>query len=958
MLSSIAAAQSEAELKRQRERNKAKERKKRRSNSARPKGNRNNSGASESQGAAAAEDEEFLAFSKFDDAEDTRDEEIEEMKRHQQEIVDADQEEEVEAGIDEAQRIAAEEEEQEAEPVDEEMPDAENDPNDEVALASSDDDEEEEELSVNDDDEVAVDVVGVDSEADPELDQSPQSSPIPSSSSSLASIAQFRTPASGNRGKKRTITQPDFEADANPVILPSTQLSTFSFASSQITYDTTSSSSPFYLLKLRDGDKIAFHGSVEFQVDEGYIEVHGHVFNPRSERLHTPLDSSSPALTSWFTAHSWIWTPHALLTLSAKGSHASAHDEFVASVRIRPSSSRFAPHRLAATLAGQPIPSIHPPTPAKNPYSTLNANDDDEKAKSQPKTPASNKKKGKKRQKVDETSDSSSSAPSETYLRLNIPGFHPVIRSDDEYTKSSLDGADGVPSSKSLYSELDIPEEWQTSLQSMLLPQVPTVAGTTSAPNDEEDEAAPEQLSKAQLAARKQHLKSIRQYVLSAGLRILVFGARNSGKSTLIARMVNLALNRFKKVVYLDLDIGQSTFNTPGLLSLHEITSPILTTSPHTLVGRGVRHGTMIWSCFIGDATQTIDPQRVLHATNEAVRIYEQRYGPQSGATALAPLLVNTQGWLTGLGLDLLQTTVKEIVKPVYLIEVKVEKEEEPEGSPSTSRKKKSLDDDDAEQVLGEVDHPHQLYIFRRTIDSYFTASMTSSASLASAPKLRQLQLLSYFTVGSSAVTTLPFALSSYASIFSTIAPLRVPWSHVALQVLGLDPVCDFHPNSIMSIFNASIVGLCIRPARDTREEVVARHSGVKLLCSGGTTDPFFDSSHSLATVQPSDVCLGLGCIRGIDMTRRCFYVITPITPEQMARVNLFQKGKLELPNIAFGRDAYARASHSSPASSASHVTPLSSAIPYLSTSSLSAGSGLGSREMSSRHNIQRKRLN
>ncbi|GER27114.1 polynucleotide 5'-hydroxyl-kinase NOL9 [Striga asiatica] len=49
---------------------------------------------------------------------------------------------------------------------------------------------------------------------------------------------------------------------------------------------------------------------------------------------------------------------------------------------------------------------------------------------------------------------------------------------------------------------------------------------------------------------------------------ILVCGPKNSGKTTFSRHIVNVLLQRHKRVPYLDTDVGQTEFTPPGLPSL------------------------------------------------------------------------------------------------------------------------------------------------------------------------------------------------------------------------------------------------------------------------------------------------------------------------------------------------------------------------------------------------------
>lgn len=53
-------------------------------------------------------------------------------------------------------------------------------------------------------------------------------------------------------------------------------------------------------------------------------------------------------------------------------------------------------------------------------------------------------------------------------------------------------------------------------------------------------------------------------------------GYKNSGKSTMMRYLINKCLKKWKKILVLDLDIGQSEFTLPGCVSVFIIDSPLL----------------------------------------------------------------------------------------------------------------------------------------------------------------------------------------------------------------------------------------------------------------------------------------------------------------------------------------------------------------------------------------------
>jgi len=59
----------------------------------------------------------------------------------------------------------------------------------------------------------------------------------------------------------------------------------------------------------------------------------------------------------------------------------------------------------------------------------------------------------------------------------------------------------------------------------------------------------------------------------------LICGAKNCGKTTFSRYLLNILLNKYTKVAYLDTDVGQPEFTPPAFLSLtivHKVTPGML----------------------------------------------------------------------------------------------------------------------------------------------------------------------------------------------------------------------------------------------------------------------------------------------------------------------------------------------------------------------------------------------
>jgi hypothetical protein len=125
--------------------------------------------------------------------------------------------------------------------------------------------------------------------------------------------------------------------------------------------------------------------------------------------------------------------------------------------------------------------------------------------------------------------------------------------------------------------------------------------------------------------------------------RLLLCGGRNVGKSSFARFLVNRALSAAPgdaPVCFLDTDVGQCELSAPGLVSLHELRAPLLG-PPHT----HVRPAAV--TCCVGDASPGTDPHHFLRCVGFVLAAYERDF-------AAHPLIINTCGYATGLGAQLL----------------------------------------------------------------------------------------------------------------------------------------------------------------------------------------------------------------------------------------------------------------------------------------------------------------
>ncbi|KAI4343803.1 hypothetical protein L6164_011111 [Bauhinia variegata] len=148
----------------------------------------------------------------------------------------------------------------------------------------------------------------------------------------------------------------------------------------------------------------------------------------------------------------------------------------------------------------------------------------------------------------------------------------------------------------------------------------------------------------------------------------LICGAKNCGKTTFSRHLLNVLLQRYRKVAYLDTDVGQPEFSPPGFLSLTivdkvtpDLTIPCLKTPERC-------H-------YFGDVSSKRDPSVYLNYIFAIYDYYQKEYcmfdEGENPTRADLPLIVNTPGWVKGVGYDLLVDILK-YVSPTHVVKISI----------------------------------------------------------------------------------------------------------------------------------------------------------------------------------------------------------------------------------------------------------------------------------------------
>lgn len=367
---------------------------------------------------------------------------------------------------------------------------------------------------------------------------------------------------------------------------------------------------------------------------------------------------------------------------------------------------------------------------------------------------------------------------------------------------------------------------------------------------------------------------------------VLICGGRDVGKSTFARYLTNFLLNSHREIYFLECDVGQTEFTPPGLISLHKVGTSLLG-PPFTHLRSPER------SVFFGDNSSKDKPELYIRCIQDVYKTYADH------SRGKVPLIVNTQGWVKGMGVHLLLDVIR-MVKPSHITQFNYTTEENIIKNMPAITEEFLMNTpgwtftDDADEEIGHEDNQSD-----RTV--YVDANEQSSCGLSFKPVVlqidstseskgpdpstskfrpsdqRSLALLAYF---SRIVTnnTINEARESPPAVNITALmsciPYQIPWNCVAVHVIHTEVPWD----QILFSINASVVGL----AKIERDEM----HGI----GDNNNTPFFLAESPVAE------CIGLGIVRNIDPGRKLLYVLTPLTLDRLQQVNALLKGNIEIP--------------------------------------------------------------
>ncbi|XP_071333409.1 polynucleotide 5'-hydroxyl-kinase NOL9 [Trachinotus anak] len=333
---------------------------------------------------------------------------------------------------------------------------------------------------------------------------------------------------------------------------------------------------------------------------------------------------------------------------------------------------------------------------------------------------------------------------------------------------------------------------------------------------------------------------------------ILVCGTKNVGKSTFIRTLINTLLNHTTSVDYLEGDLGQTEFTPAGCLSLSTVREPLL--GPPFTHQRTPEH--MI---YYGQSSCESDLDRYLESLKS---LWRRR--PQSRET---PVVINTMGWVRGFGFQLLVDMIRffpvsHVVQlghggSTHCPPLTPEFLRTAHGCQTHPPAQTALDE------FTESHSPPRSYTHLIVQSEFQGAGSQGTAKHQRSNEHRDLSLLAYLS------QVQPPDPGPVRPLHS-LTPYQVPHSAVALGVIH----CEVVPSHMFYAANASLVGLCCL--------------GEKIASRGGPV---------LLSQAPICPCVGFGVLRGIDMVRGLYFLLTPVDPSILRKVNCLLLGAVSLPS-------------------------------------------------------------
>ncbi|KAK6992172.1 fungal-specific transcription factor domain-containing protein [Favolaschia claudopus] len=338
----------------------------------------------------------------------------------------------------------------------------------------------------------------------------------------------------------------------------------------------------------------------------------------------------------------------------------------------------------------------------------------------------------------------------------------------------------------------------------------------------------------------------------------LVKGHKNSGKSTFARTLLNRLLCRYRRVAFLECDLGQSEFTPGGMVALNVIERPVF--------GPPFTHPTLPnFAHYLGATSPRSSPSHYLASIQSLLETYQlevQSAADNNGDSHISnviPLVVNTMGWTKGLGADLTRK-IEDLVQPTDIFQV-----EAPLFETFSS----------SEQSFG-VSPDTQARDFKMHRLQPIPPSILSTNYSAS--DHRSIALVTATTWN----TALPMCAQP---------PYEVDWDlafdRIVLVGAGAEDVVS---SEIARVLNGGLVGL-VAYEPGSLDANMASTSDEE---SGLPSVPYIQGAE--APSPSTSMCHGVALIRAVSPSSSHLHILTPLPAHLLAKCRVVVKGEMELP--------------------------------------------------------------
>ncbi|CAJ0602268.1 unnamed protein product [Cylicocyclus nassatus] len=315
---------------------------------------------------------------------------------------------------------------------------------------------------------------------------------------------------------------------------------------------------------------------------------------------------------------------------------------------------------------------------------------------------------------------------------------------------------------------------------------------------------------------------------------VIPVGTSGSGKSTLVRHIINESLQIESTPIYLlDADVGQAEFTPAGCMSLWKVSKPILDV-PCT-------HQKQSYPCayFFGNISPADDTEKYKMIFDRLLNEF------QTTSEVGSLLIINTMGWVDGLGCELLDH-IFDVAQPNVAFNLS-----QGRGSfviPSYGRTVLNINC---------KYRPFQLKLH----DSHQPARLISS-------QMRDLAFLAYIA---------PVLPRPILSSICDAQPYCVEFKNITICIPDDHSYVD--DRYFFATLNVQIVALCSELGDQPLD--VRRLLGDETLPNISITSPS----------SPLLRCHGYGIIRSVDVDKKMFYLLTPLTLSELSYVTVLARG-------------------------------------------------------------------